>query len=504
MPNVFELIDTLKNKKNSRKFSLAEQTYLHELLNAFEKIAVLPKKPDIDKLIQSINAEKHKAPITHVSYQLLLKKCLTICEKMSWHTEIFKYFQNNNPHQFKKAIQKRDSLYEKTETEFKGTIMLPVNQGVDPRLGTSGGECLGYFLQWTTSMLKNKNPFGISSELAPPFKPIPLDSAMGKQYFYWNHLAVLTNNINNYQNIKNSVDLEREPLSICHFYLKISNIATDLLKKVEEKPNSVYLLKLFGTSLGFRGHAVGFCKKNNKYHFFDSNYMWVRFDGPEDFQKWFTFYFTISNYNKLFSEYNIDSCELKNNNPPLPILNGFIEKALAYSILTILSPLLITGIALGLTYFCIGRPLIYLGIRSKQYGESAIQFLINKLKSRETSSNDQDEKYSPDKKIKLEYAKDDMLELKKINTTHEIDSTYTIANSLIDASPIQILNAHKNLLANGGRPLDLPSIKYDFLNKKTKGPLDTKSYPHFQPALLHTRPLTRRKKRADLSHKWRG
>ena len=73
------------------------------------------------------------------------------------------------------------------------------------------------------------------------------------------------------------------------------------------------------------GHATGFCKLNEEYHFMDCNFGWVKFKTSEDFEKWFPFYLEKIGYNKFFYEFSIYEASLVENHKKIEKKRGLIR-----------------------------------------------------------------------------------------------------------------------------------------------------------------------------------
>lgn len=346
-----------------------------------------------------------------------------------------------NPDLYHEKIKKLNYLYQETVKSYHGTIMLPVIQGFDTRLGNSAGECLGFANQWALQLLQNKNPFGISLTEPPPFKVIHFDSKIIKKHPYFNHLAVLNSDISEYQRIKIPKEIKASS-DFPTFFLETETLSKKLITHVNEDSSKIYKISLLGGKMGFTGHAIGFCKRNNKYHFFDSNSMWVSFEKPEIFQDWLSFYFKVKGYDKIFHEFSISTYELNN-------LKKEIEEPTSVIAFVLLSPILLLMGTFTALYFGVARPLIYCMFHLKHGGESLINFL----------SNNQEPLLQFEPREKITQTRDDSNYVKSEKIKF-INSTFTLAQKL-DIDQSKLFAAEMKLSSNNNKvaPLSLQEQK---------------------------------------------
>jgi hypothetical protein len=208
-----------------------------------------------------------------------------------------------------------DNLYHKTETDYRGTIMLPIIQQIDFRKGASEGECYGFFFKWMQDVLNNRKPYEINPYLPPPYKPIRFSTSLAQKYPELNHRAPITGEIVHYQQSQGlfgdtSAILKKLAINIRYVQKRtyINNaetIAANLSRHAQENPGSVCELSLIEWS---GAHAVGYAElKDGSCHYFDANYFWVKFQNADDFIKWFPFFYKTSSYRLAWSEYAIQA-----------------------------------------------------------------------------------------------------------------------------------------------------------------------------------------------------
>jgi hypothetical protein len=272
---------------------------------------------DIDHLIQAISKEVLNKQQTTRSYRHGLIKIRTQLQTLqneqvkSWAVNLKYALLPSRP----------DLIDQKTTDKFNGTLMLPIQQGYDYRLGHSGGECFGYAADWCRSMLENTHYNSLSHDAEPLLKRLKAASLVAQRYPDLNHLAPLTRYISDLQGLqRNTFELEhamslkgeafdfKEKIWTRTFTLSIEHVAKQLISEVNSKPDTALILCAMGY---LSGHAMGFCKKNNVFHFYDSNFGWVRFNTADDFEKWLPFYFDKIGYARAFGEYVISSFEKK-------------------------------------------------------------------------------------------------------------------------------------------------------------------------------------------------
>ena len=222
------------------------------------------------------------------------------------------------------SFQSLDQIFEKTVEKYNGTIVLPVSQGEDYRMGVSRGECFGYVAEWIRCFLNDKKPFGVDPN-QPPFKPIKFTSQANFLYPDFNHLAILTKNISKFQELqlypmRLQASMSLEGVSIfqergsAHILRKPSMIADRLINLADQDVNCFYHLSLKVKNQP--GHALGFGKdKQGNYHFFDSNFAWFSFKNPKDFKQWLPFYFQKMEYDQDFYGYAINKFSTKPSVP---------------------------------------------------------------------------------------------------------------------------------------------------------------------------------------------
>lgn len=348
MSNIYIMVNQLSSLISSGKLSADQNQFLASIINGekgvgenadavrWSKLLNLTAAHEILDLNRAISAEiqaesRKSHPIS--IYIDTLKKVSSEISAVMSNALINKTSLSKSDSKIKKVSEtneKLDIIFQKTVDTYHGTIMLPVAQHLESKLGLSQGECFGYVAEWANGLLHGKKAFGVRADSNPPFKPIKFDSYLGKKYPELNHLAVLTENIATYQSLQGrfkagdfakALSAKHEHHDISYkddprrsvFYQSVNNIADALLKKTDEASETIYNLNIFS----YRGgHALGFCKIKEKCHFFDSNSGWFRFENAEDFKRWLLFYFKTKGYEQVFGEYGINDFSLiaKNSN----------------------------------------------------------------------------------------------------------------------------------------------------------------------------------------------
>lgn len=320
MSNIYSIISLISQIKARLPFlNESQQQFVKNILGD-EDLKELNKLPSIT----FISALKQKVQIEFDNYSHLgtsfvktdyylsrLKKILDILSVVEKsHTDI-----KNYTGKFPVSALRLDSIFEETETKFNGKIILPVNQSLDFRLGNIDGACVGFTCKWALEILKSRKPFGINLNKIPAFKPIPLNSPIGKKYPDLNHLIPFSKKIYDLQINQENLPLyilqsenKTFPLiqhihiseeSFPHFH-KSNKLAKKLIELSNDKENdTVYELDL---NCYTYGHTIGFCKRGNKYYFFDSNSAWYSFNQAKDFQEWFSYYFKKMSYENKYLE----------------------------------------------------------------------------------------------------------------------------------------------------------------------------------------------------------
>lgn len=352
----------------------------NEARASLNDIVTYRKKEDLLDLQKSIKLMIQDTPYYsskkfNFSFIQRLKNLLRDIEMMQKSEETLADFANKNPEKHQKYIELFDSLYQTTEHQFKGTLMMPVMQAMDARLGGSQGACFGYIAEWASQLHQNKKFMGASANGVSPFKRVTVNSKAWSKYPDLNHLDFLTPNISYQQSLQTDIPGLTRHLSIPFltrnqnisykegnekFYISITQIAEELIQLSEKQPEDIYNLNLRGY---FSRHALGFCKMNDQYHFMDSNSGWFRFENAEDFKKWLPFYFQKVRYDKQFAEYIINTYSLnsmsKNADSAKKEKDAF-KMSIGNAILfTLLSPIIIIGLLAFLTNFFIIRGIRY-------------------------------------------------------------------------------------------------------------------------------------------------
>lgn len=238
------------------------------------------------------------------------------------------------------------------ELQKNGTLILPLKQALDPRIGS--GSCSGYVSAWAVGLLEGEGKrqvLGVKPSDEPLFKMVDY-SQMKVKMPELNHVFFSTEHINRLQLEQHRIRSQGHLNSsekIIHQLEKsetqrsesnstdekkisegIKEMANALVNQAEwdRNPNRVYGITISG-EVG--AHALGLWRTNKGvYHFLDANFGWFRFDNGDQFKAWFEPYFSLSNYSKLFQNYQISSYSLK----PATFLefmrNTFIYKTIQF------------------------------------------------------------------------------------------------------------------------------------------------------------------------------
>jgi hypothetical protein len=365
MPSLYDSLDKLNQFCTTNELPEFQREFLKNIINGDQTRASLSdivrfRKTDqlaslqtsIDQMLSNTSYISWHKPYFNFGYISLLKSILSNIKGMQKAAEFIEKFGVEKPERYKKYVTQFDSLYATTKNKYQGTIMLPIMQGLDVRLGDSDGECFGFIAEWAAQIQQQKKPFGVPVDSIPPFAPVTLNTLGWQTYPDLNHLAVLTPNMPIYQDLQNDeseltkklssqlVDKNQqfkfEKFKADKFYNSISQIAEELVAYTDEDSKKIYNINVRGYSVG---HALGFCKINNKYHFMDSNAGWTRFENANDFKQWLPFYFKKLGYDKNYAEYGINTISFSPSGGPIEPKDKL--GAFSISLLIILSPIII-------------------------------------------------------------------------------------------------------------------------------------------------------------------
>ncbi|CEG57504.1 hypothetical protein [Legionella fallonii] len=403
MANLFNTYLSLVQSQNNNNFSEAQRDFIQNILkgnsqwSALETLAVTVNIEQLNSLKAALEEEIGKthyfsfqSPHWNYHYITTLKGVLSDVQGVLDQREKLDTYSKKYAEKYNKFAKRMDNLYNKTTENYHGTIMMPVNQGLEPRIGDSNGECFGYVAKWAAQILKKERPFGLDVNQQRTLQPILFNSLLARKYPEINHLAALTKEISIYQELQASVDklisrlsgpkTSSEQLAINKtidyvqnsdyvFYTSTEEMAQSLVDEAQKDPNKVYNLNVM-TYIG--GHALGFCFIDNKYHFFDSNSGWYRFDNDKDFISWFTYYYKQRGYESYyFNEYAISSYSLlQDPNKALETEEPFSWTWDTIAIVTLLSPILAIYFLVCLTDLFIVRGFRYLGMMVSDYFNS--------------------------------------------------------------------------------------------------------------------------------------
>lgn len=447
MSNIYLIIEKLEELLSSSEYTQKQKTFIKKLLdgkeNGWRPLIILAENPsndEIKNIISSIEEEikSNNTGFFYNTYTKLLYKCLSNFRGMNTHMHLAENLVSTN--KFKDFANKFDDIYQKTIEKYNGSIILPVCQGLDVRLGNSNGECHGYFCHWATSILEKKNPFGINMNDPIAFRPIKFDSEIGKKVVEWNHLAIFNKNISHYQRHQPE-KIKTELRKFSKFYQSTYTLSKKLLSEVSKYPDRVFELQIYGGMLGFSGHALGFYKTEDQLHFFDSNCMWVSFKRSSDFSLWLSFYFESMGYDKIYNEFNIESYE-SSSEVQLDFkkkLQVFVKRKDNSKSITEMAT---NAVALAIvtpifgSYFFVARPIIHATLNIGKQCKGIVNYLNNDAQTK---------KLSPFSTKHINQSMDDIDAFNtKSNKIFFIDSTYSIASHL-DVDLHNVQQAKKNL-----------------------------------------------------------
>ncbi len=338
MPHLYESIYQLATLNESSRVPVGQKQVMTQLLDGMagqngwknlKELARTPTKQDIDNIKNYIEQSLHES--TYFSFQFphaifKYKRALNnLMEELTGIQERMKVIENISKDKadvFHAYAKKMDFLFLESVHQFHGTLLLPLDQEFDVRAGYENGFCFGYIAEWGRCLLQNKPPFGVDVNSSPPFKPVKYNSAVGRAFPDLNHLGVITEKIITLQNLQRQqsllsqamsegmveTEINSQSLNSIQFFTYITEVIDKIMAYLEkERSCTIYNLVLGQFS---SGHAVGFCKKNGKYHFIDSNFAWISFDNVDDLKRWLPFYFQKMDYEKNFYRFEIEAYTL--------------------------------------------------------------------------------------------------------------------------------------------------------------------------------------------------
>lgn len=316
--NIYNAIELLKSLEHSSTLTTQQKEFIKKILagkkgKSLEDHARLLSVKDLEFIVKQLDQALKKTYFWQTADEDKLRNARAFILNALYLKNRIK---NSSVNHFGKAL---DHLYKATVVQYHGMVMLPVNQGLDFRLGSSEGECFGWLLEWMKAMLNEGRPFGIDYRKPAFLKPIKFCSDVGREYPELNHLAILTEKIAKAQISGNSCFKTLEYLSkdskktidsrlVKDFesFQKPVEIADNLLHFAKQNPEHVCHITVTNYSSG--GHALGFYKdKEGMCHFIDANVGWFIFKNGSDFRKWFKCYFNQLHYHKLFTDYAIEA-----------------------------------------------------------------------------------------------------------------------------------------------------------------------------------------------------
>jgi|GEM_PF-4997124 len=377
MSTIFTTIEVLNELKNSPHLTVQQGEFLNSLLNGVEddsnkkglwQFARYPLKQDGQNIKVSIQSELARMPIIsfNITYKRVLNEAIKRLDELEAKREEIRDRFYENPRSYILMGIRKDYIYEETVKKYHGSMILPMAQADDFRVGASKGQCYGYVMEWCLSFLQNKKPFGVDYNQTVPFKPISYFSMANIEFPELNHLAILNFSIAHYQdnpfhegsNIideiffskQENAQAKHKKETFLRFYSNPRGIGECLISLAEAEPNKAFMVLLYRFRMG---HAVAFCKRGKDYHFMDPNFGWFRFKKAEDFQQWLPFYLNTF-YGKDFNAYKVNSLSLatqeKVKTPKFFLLGRKIINALGKAIVCLFFPLLMIGIVSSFIY----------------------------------------------------------------------------------------------------------------------------------------------------------
>jgi hypothetical protein len=330
MPNIFSTINKAQGLLEHKGLAPLEKNFIQQLLDGNNTHIGLielshQNKPQQFKLIEKELKNYYSSiPTLNWLYKSHVKSICKDFNVLSTHFETrVNELTINSPYTI--VI---DTIYIQTQKKYSGTIMLPILQCMDYRLGDSKGECSGYVVEWIQSFLNDRKPFGIIPDANPPLKPISLNSKTWLRYPDLNHCVPLTKNIAELQQLNylfatrgmdhrtkgriykhsaGGVVIASDPAPLARFLINVSAL----------NPGCGIYLSL----RNYRsGHALGFYKdKLSAIHFLDVNTGWYRFNSESKFMAWLPFYFKALDYEQKY--HGCELFEFGFQKKPWPVLS---------------------------------------------------------------------------------------------------------------------------------------------------------------------------------------
>ncbi len=276
----------------------------------------LPWSNDVDHLLDAITKELRCTSWFDRHYRRTLNNL---------HMQLSSFNQHQTENWIKaeqhyaRLHHRRHQLLLKTTHPYSGKMVLPAHQTQEYRLGNSSGECFGYVMRWGKSLLEDDAFYGLRADTPTTFQPTQYHFSLVKHHPGLNHLMPLTPEIAYYQALQSNRTQLLQALNSSRttyrikknlwkssFMPSLKDVAYQLVHCAEKTENGVILLYLNGY---LSSHIVGFCKKNDQYHFFDANFGWLRWKNSKDFKAWLPFYLHQLGYTKRIAEYEMSTMQ---------------------------------------------------------------------------------------------------------------------------------------------------------------------------------------------------
>ncbi|MFC3909856.1 hypothetical protein ACFORL_12315 [Legionella dresdenensis] len=367
MPDLFQTQSILAELTDNNSFSQEQRDFISKVLNGTDQwnnLETLAHTVDTEQLnhlkaalkeeISKVRNLPFQKRYKNNHYYKLLKSIVSNVEGILDYQEYLKTFYQNKKDDYNNFAKRHNSFYQSSVKTYRANLMLPVLQGLDARLGNSDGVCFAYVTTWAIQILTKERPFGLSVNQEQTLQPLPFNHVLVRQNPSINHFGVYTKKISEYADISDkqlkqklsAIELNSSQQanndsikfknSIWVFYQSTTEIAQSLVNAAQTSPNSVYSLLIQSFSMK---HGLGFCLIDDKYHFFDANVGWFRFNNDKDFIKWFPYYYKKIGY-ETFKEYGI--CSFSRSTKPAEDIK--IQKSALYVIFRIAFTILLSPI----------------------------------------------------------------------------------------------------------------------------------------------------------------
>lgn len=252
--NIYDAVHILQDLLDTKKLTSRQRLFVNYILHGdkqphgwkgFKKLARSAKESDLDEIKKQLEHEIKETKAADKTYKAGLQEALATISYVVAQRKAHKKINLE-------AAQTLECIYQQSQENYNATLILPIKQGLDWRLGTSKGECFGYVAEWIRGVITNKKPFGIDPKNPPPFKLIKRDSPAGRRYPDLNHLAILTEDMANFQFDKSSLEdgrINKAEVSVLNFYGHTTEIADHLIELANQYPQKAFCVGLTGMKI---------------------------------------------------------------------------------------------------------------------------------------------------------------------------------------------------------------------------------------------------------------